>query len=692
MPRTSEADKLKQLHAEALADFDAIQAAVRDERLQCLEDRRFSTIAGAQWEGAVGDAFENKPRFEFNLCHRAVKRVMSEYRNNRITVDFQPPDGSTDDEMADHCDGLYRADEAACAADEAYDNAADEAFRGGFGAWRLVSCYEDEEDPDNDKQRIRHEPIFDADQSVFFDLGARRQDKSDAKRAYVLIPVPRKAYTDEYGDDPSSWPKDIQKTEFDWVTPDVVHICEHYRIEEVSEKLRVFRGLTGDERKVTEAEIEADPGLMDELAATGFRLVREKPTKRRKVRKLIMNGARVIEDCGHIAGRDIPIVPVYGERWVVDGIERCQGVVRMSKDAQRLHNMLMSWLAEMAARFDVSKPILTPEQIAGHAHMWAEDAVKKYPYLLVNPLTDANGNIVATGPTAYTKAPEIPPAMAALSQLAQQALTDLLGNQEAGDDMLSNQSGKAVELVQQRLDMQAFIYISNLAKSHKRSGEIWLGMMKDICVEESRRMKTLSPDGEANSIVVNEPAYDPDKGIEYVRNDMSRCTYDVIADVGPSSTSKRSAIVRALTGLTAITQDPETAQALTLTTVSNLEGEGLADLRKWARGKAIRMGLMTPTDEEKAELQAEAQNQPPDPQQQYLLAAAEQAQADAVQSRAKVLDTVAAAQLKQAQAAKVAAETDGAQQQQVINAADAIVRHAGGGDAGLTAQPTVQKS
>jgi hypothetical protein len=89
-----------------------------------------------------------------------------------------------------------------------------------------------------------------------------------------------------------------------------------------------------------------------------------------------------------IAGRCIPIIPVYGKRWVVDGIERCMGHVRLAKDAQRLKNTLLSWLAEMAMRFDIEKPILTPEQIAGHAVMWAEDNIKKYPYLLRNAMTD----------------------------------------------------------------------------------------------------------------------------------------------------------------------------------------------------------------------------------------------------------------------------------------------------------------
>ena len=46
--------------------------------------------------------------------------------------------------------------------------------------------HKDEEDPESEYQRIRIEPIYDADSCVFFDLDAKRQDKADAKRCYVL--------------------------------------------------------------------------------------------------------------------------------------------------------------------------------------------------------------------------------------------------------------------------------------------------------------------------------------------------------------------------------------------------------------------------------------------------------------------------------------------------------------------------
>jgi hypothetical protein len=141
---------------------------------------------GAQWEGPVGEQFENKPRFEFNKTHLAVLRVVNEYRNNRITVDFVPKDGSQADELADTCDGLFRADEQDSGAQEAYDNCFEEGTSGGMGAIRLRARYEDEDDDEDDRQRIAIEPIYEADTCVFFSLDGKRYDKADAKRCYVL--------------------------------------------------------------------------------------------------------------------------------------------------------------------------------------------------------------------------------------------------------------------------------------------------------------------------------------------------------------------------------------------------------------------------------------------------------------------------------------------------------------------------
>ena len=657
MARQTNDQRLANVHADALKDMNKIQSAIKDERIQCLEDRRFYSIAGAQWEGNLSDQFENKPRLEVNKIALSVMRIINEYRNNRVTVDFTAKDGVENDKLADVCDGLYRADEKDSVADEAYDNAFEEAVGGGFGAWRLRSEWEDDEDDENDKQRIKIEPIYDADSCVFFDLDAKRQDKSDAKTCYVLSGMTYDSYVETWNDDPASWPKIIHQNEFDWLTPDIVYIAEYYRVEEVGETVRIFETIDGREERYTTHDFKEDETLEEMLLAVGTFEIGQKRVKRRKVHKYIMSGSKVLEDCGYVAGKCIPIIPTYGKRWFIDGVERCMGHVRLAKDAQRLKNMQLSKLAEISALSTIEKPILLPEQVAGHQVMWSEDNLKDYPYLLVNPITDANGNQAVSGPVGYTKPPAIPPAMAALLQLTEVDMDQILGSQSGGEQIASNISGKAVEMIQTRLDMQTFIYMSNFAKSMKRCGEIWLSMARELYVEDERRMKVVDAAAEVDSVVLMVPTISED-GEMVMNNDLSKATFDVDVEVGPSSSSKKAATVRALTGMMQITADPEMQSVLGSMAMMNMEGEGVSEVRAFFRRKLIKMGVVKPTEAETEELMEELQNQPEDPNTVFLQAAAEEATAKAAKARADVVKTIADAELTQARVVETGASTE----------------------------------
>ena len=660
MARKTKNERLRDVHADAMKQFATIQTNSIDERAQCLADRRFYSIAGAQWEGALSEQFENRPKLEVNKVHLGVMRIINEYRNNRITVDFVPKDGATDDDLADTCDGLYRADEQDSCADEAYDNAFEEAVGGGFGAWRLRTEYEDPEDDEDERQRIRIEPIYDADKFVFFDQNAKRQDKSDSTYCFVLTAMTPEAFADEYGEagSPTSLSSHVEMLEFDWQTPDVVYVAEYYRVEQSTEVIRVFELLDGSEERYNERDFEEDENLERMLAATGATEVRQKRVKRRKVHKYIIDGSRVLEDLGFIAGTEIPIIPVYGKRWFIDNRERMMGHVRMVKDAQRLKNMQLSRLAEISAYSTVEKPVFSPEQVAGFEIMWQEDNVKNYPYLLVNPITNADGSEQLAGAADYTRAPQIPPAMAALLQITEVDMQDLLGKQEAGEDMQPNLSGKAVELIQNRLDQQNFIYMSNMAKAIKRSGEVWLAMSRDITVEEKRTMKSIATTGEISSVQLSVPVLDSKTGLLETKNDMSRAKFDVAVDVGPTSSSKRAATVRSLTGMMQLTSDPETQSILTSMALMNMEGEGLSEARKFFRKRLVGMGVVEPTEEEMQQMQEAAQGQQPNPNDMYLQAAAAEAEAKAGKAQADTAHTLAKTQETEAKTAEILAGID----------------------------------
>jgi hypothetical protein len=674
MARLTREQRLGNVHQAALTEFDRCQSFMQDERLQCLQDRRFYSLAGAQWEGPIGEQFENKPRFEVNKIHLSVIRIINEYRNNRIGVDFVSKDGSNNDKLAETCNGLYRADEQDSVADEAFDNAFEEGVGGGFGAWRLRTVYEDDEDDENEKQRIRFEPIYDADSSVFFDLDAKRQDKSDAKYCFVLFSMTREAYMAEWNDDPTTWPKEIQQYEFDWDSPDVVFVAEYYRVEEVRETIRIFQTITGEEERYTQADFDADETLEETLLAVGTIEVRQKRVKRRRVHKYIMSGGGILEDQGYIAGKNIPIVPYYGKRWFVDNVERCMGHVRLAKDPQRLKNMQLSKLGEISALSSVEKPILVPEQVVGHQMMWAEDNIRNYPYLLVNPITGPNGETQATGPVAYTKSSDIPPAMAALLQITEQDMAEILGNNQQADKMVSNISGKAVEMIQTRLDMQSFIYMTNMAKAMRRCGEIWLSMAKDIYVEEGRKMKSIGAMEQVESIEMMKPTIDAETGELIYENDLSRANFDVSVDVGPSFTSRREATVRSLTGMMQVTSDPETQMILQSMAIMNMDGEGISDIKDFFRKKLVQMGVVKPTEEEQQQMMEAmmAQGQQPDPQSMFLMAEAEKAQALALKAQADTEYSLARTEETRAKTAETISNIDIDQRKSAIETAEKI--------------------
>ncbi len=684
--------RLSRVHERAMGRFDACYTSQKDIRQQCVRDRRFAFVPGAQFEGDLEEQFANRPRFEVNKLQDAITRIFSEYRNNRITVDFRPDDKATSDDEADFCDGLYRADEQESNAQEAYDTAFEEGVAGGMGAWRLYNRYADEDDPDadedDDRRRIGMEPIPDADNSVYFDINAKTYDKRTATYCFVVKGHQPDEYADEFGFDPqgegAEWKKaknitSFNKVErlaaFDWFTPDIVYVSEYYEVEQVDDPVHVYRQVaSGEEVKVRPKRLEKDAlaAKLDELEAQGFTLARVKKMSRRAVHKYIVDGNKVLEDCGIIAGKCIPIVPFYAKRNFIDNIERIQGHIRLAIDAQRLYNMVISMLAELTTYPWAEKPILTPEQVLGHEDMWALDPVKRFAYLHINPTVDAQtGNRLPAADIPYTKVPNLPPALVALLQLIGVDIKEVLGQSQTGQEVVSNISAKAVELIQNRLDMQNFIYMDNLKKSMRRCGEVWLSMSRDLYVEDERPMRLVKEDMTDEMSVLREPALGKD-GAQTYKNDPGAGKFKVVADVGPSFTTRRDGTVRAITGMLQFVEDPMEKGILTAIAMKNLEGEGLEPAKKMYRNKLLAAGLEEPTDDEREEMEAAQANQKPDAQTEFLQAEAEKALALANKANADAQASLALVKEREASAAEKIAKIEALPLDQILRLVDSL--------------------
>jgi len=609
------------------------QMEIREHALLC---RRFISVPGAMWEGQWGEQFENSIRVEIDKISRGFEKMVRDWRENRIVPDYRPANGKGDQDTADTLDGIYRADFQKYGAQEALDLAVEEAFAGGFGAFRLKNELEDEYDPENDHQRVVPAmPIVDADQRVFFDPNSKRYDKRDARYCFVLTAYTVDAFKEEYGEAVQvSWPEERRTINYDMFTPEVVILCEYYEREEVMDKLLIFKQrMSGAEERHWADDIDAED--RKQYRDLGWTITEQK-RKRCRIRKYELTGAEVVEDCGFIAGRSIPVVPIYFRRWYVDNVERFRGYVSKKMDAQRLYNAKVSKLAETDALAPREVPIFDPDQVPGEiGQMWADQNINRYPYLLAKALRDDAGNVVHMGPIGNVSPPQLAPVTAALLQAA---AADLADEDSDPDEVRANTSAEAMDIAATRVDARSNIPLDNVKMSIQRGGEIYLEMAEDCYFEEGREVETMDEEGDDGTAILREPATDS-TGAFMIRNDFKAGHYKVIADVTEATSTRRDKTVKASLKMAEAAMsagDQAFAQACLITAAMNADGEGIDDLRKFARKRGLEIGLVEPNEEEAAKAEEAAANAQPDPAAELAAAQGEALQASARKDLATV--------------------------------------------------------
>ncbi|EOW6731967.1 portal protein [Cronobacter malonaticus] len=661
------AETLKDKHERIMLRFDRAHSPQQDVREKCIEATRFARVPGGQWEGATSagtkldEQFEKYPKFEINKVATELNRIISEYRNNRITVKFRPGDREASEELANKLNGLFRADYEETDGGEACDNAFDDAATGGFGCFRLTSMLVNEYDPMDERQRIAIEPIYDPSRSVWFDPDAKKYDKSDAMWAFCMYSMSPDKYRAEYDKEPSSLDAGTSSWEYEWFGNDVVYIAKYYEVRKESVDVVSYRQpLTGEIATYDSDQIE---DIWDELQQAGFQEVARRSVKRRRIYVSVVDGDGFLEKPRRIPGEHIPLIPVYGKRWFIDDIERVEGHIAKAMDPQRLYNLQVSMLADSAAQDPGQTPIVDIEQIRGLEKHWEARNKRRPAFLPLKPVRDKSGNVIApANVSGYTQAPVLNQALAALLQQTSSDIQEVTGGSMAMQQMPSNVAQETVNNLMNRADMSSFIYLDNMAKSLKRAGEVWLSMAREVYGSD-REVRIVNEDGTDDIALMNAAVKDQKTGQMVALNDLSTGRYDVTVDVGPSYTARRDATVAALTSVlnTMVPQDPE-AGIIRGLIMDNMDGEGLDDYKEYNRNKLLTAGVVKPRNAKEQQIvqraQMASQNQP-DPnmvlaQAQMVAAQAEaqKAQNETAQVQIKAFSAQQDAQLSQAQVLK----------------------------------------
>lgn len=661
------ADKLEKQHERALLRFDRAYNAQKEVRDKCIEATRFARIPGAQWEGAtaagtkLNEQFEKYPKFEINKVSTELNRIISEYRNNRITVKFRPGDKAASSELADKLNGLFRADFQETDGGEACDNAFDDAATGGFGCFRFTTKLVNELDPLDKRMRIAAEPKYDAARSIWYDPDAKKYDKSDANWCFDMYSISTTKYEEEYNKKtPASLDNTSpSSTSYDWFDNDVVYIAKYYEIRNEPVDIISYQNPITNEIATYDGD-QIEP-IEDELQEAGFVEVARRKVKKRRVYVSIIDGEEFLEEPQRIAGDNISLIPTYGKRWFIDDVERVEGHVAKAMDPQRLYNLEVSMLADMSSQDTTPIPIVDMEQIKGLEDHWAARSRKRPAFLPLRPLRDKSNNIIAAATVpGYTQPPAINSAMATLLQLTSSDIQEVTGSSQAMQQMPSNIAQETVNNLMNRADMVSFIYLDNMAKSMKRAGEVWLSMAREVYGSD-REVRVVNEDGSDDVVVMSAEVKDEQTGEVIALNDLSVGRYDVIVDVGPSYTARRDATVAALSALLpGLPPGDPMRQMIMGIIIDNMDGEGMDDIKEFNRKQLLLQGVVKPRTPQEKQMVAEAQasqQQQPDPNMVAAMAQDKLAQAEIIKAQTSAADTQVKAFTAQNDAMETAANT-----------------------------------
>lgn len=567
-------------------------------RDQCNLDMQRFFIDGTWWCGSsrYNEPFKNRPRPEFNRIWKSINRLIGDINDMELNAVILGNSSDASDEDAVLLQKRWRHDFQSSDGIEASETATMEAIVGGFGALKLITKYEDEESPNDNEQYVCLEIIHSAATSVYFDAGAIRKDKADARWGWHVSRVNRERLEEEFSvDSICSFGNPIVNEVRSLDSNRDVYVAHYYEVIEKTLTTYDFSAL------VPGLQITAGDGITDAVGATYTREdlkgIREEyesqigeqaPVTRRKIKYVeyaLADGEKYLTNPQRMPFKRVPIIPRYGYYAVVDGQEYYCGEVRKNTDAEMFHNMFGSILAQVASAPQVSKPEYAPEQIARHADQRARADIDNVAFLMSDPIKDKDGNIVQAGPIAIHQPPQLGTGAAAFGQFLQETIALNGGTGQA--TVPANTSDAAIQSVNDRQDDAFLPIVKNVLHSCKATCEAWIPAAQKLYFSNSRTISVIEGNGEVSRITTLEMA--PAKDGSYGPNKNAAVgRYAVKVEQGEAyKTSKERQIETNLQMIRMAGSDTEYAQLLAYNTMTLTDGEGGDRMRMIARLREI---------------------------------------------------------------------------------------------------------
>lgn len=624
-------------HKQMLLVIQEAQDAEQDQREIVQEQKEFILLKDGQWDSRTVQLMDGRYRGTFDQVSPILEQITGEMDGAEFAIDVSPAGGDATEDTAETMGGLMRNIENISNADQIYSSIGESMVMAGLDGFEIVQEHLDANTFDQD---LIFKPISDFYKSVWFDLAAVKQDKSDANWGIKLREMPAANYDKQFPDGSGISIGDSITTEA---------ATDKYQSVTVG-KLYYKKPIDVELVKMSDGSVYVKDSkfkqIQDELALKQITVADERTRKSWRVWSRLLDGGDWLKEEQETVFSYIPLVPVYGNYSILDTKNIYFGKTLKLMDSQRGVNFAMSAKTEDVALSPNDAIWMTKEQGAGEDY--SKMNIDKKPVRFYKHVDNQ------TMPGKMGMNNINPGLQASLNDF--QVLLQKTGNMD--DPSMGQNPG-----------LQSGVAVNALVQQSNNGNVKWFKSMEigichgyRICIDAiprvydgTRQQRILAEDGTGKMVSLNTTEVDRQTQEVVSINDMTKGVYDVTCSMGAAFKNQQEKTTRAIIDYASV--DPAVMEMGRDILLKNQTSPGMDTLAARFRPQMIQNGLIPEsqwTDEERQEIeqqQALAANQPQQPDPAMVLAQAEQgkAQAELQNAANKQVEVQANTQVKMAE-------------------------------------------